>query len=148
MINFAVLIGNLGKDAEVVSFDNQRSKASFPLATEENYRGRNGDWVKQTEWHNVVLWSPIGEGIYNRLKKGKKVYIKGRISTRSYEDKSGATRYITEIVGREVKLLDPRESDEMAPGQSSAQVQDAHGGTVNNALDGNLTTPQAGDLPF
>ena len=89
-----ILAGNLGRDPEVMTFDNGVKKASFSLATTESYRNKEGHWVDQTEWHNIVLWGYLAE---RNLSKGEQVYIEGKIRTRSWDDSNGNKRYTTEI---------------------------------------------------
>ena len=104
-VNKVILLGNLGKDPEIKRLDNGRVVANFSLATGEVYKNKDGDKITNTEWHNIVLWSPLAEIAENYLKKGSQVYIEGKISNRSYEDKEGVKKYISEVVGREITLL-------------------------------------------
>ena len=91
-----ILIGNLGKDPEVRHLEGGASVANFTMATSESYKDKAGNRVDQTEWHNIVMWRT--ENIANYLLKGKQIYIEGRLESRSYEDKEGQKRYITEVV--------------------------------------------------
>ena len=104
-VNKVILLGNLGKDPEVRRLDDGRGGANFSLATSETYKNKAGEKVTNTEWHNIVLWSPLADIAENYLKKGSQVYIEGKISNRSYEDKDGVKKYISEVVGREITLL-------------------------------------------
>ena len=104
-VNKVILLGNLGKDPEVRRLDDGRGVANFSLATSETYKNKAGEKVTNTEWHNVVLWSPLADIAESYLKKGSQVYIEGKISNRSYEDKDGVKKYISEVVGREITLL-------------------------------------------
>ena len=104
-VNKAILLGNLGKDPEIRKLDDGRAVANFSIATSESYKNKAGERVTNTEWHNVVLWSPLAEIAENYLKKGSQVYIEGKISNRSYEDKDGVKKYISEVVGRDITLL-------------------------------------------
>ena len=104
-VNKAILLGNLGKDPEIRRLDDGRAVANFSIATSETYKNKAGERVTNTEWHNVVLWSPLAEIAENYLKKGSQVYIEGKISNRSYEDKDGVKKYISEVVGRDITLL-------------------------------------------
>ena len=104
-VNKVILIGNLGKDPEVRHLENDRMRVSFTLATNETYRNKEGERVTTTEWHNVVLWTPLARIAEQYLTKGKQVYIEGKLTTRSYADKEGKTRYITEVVGQNLVLL-------------------------------------------
>jgi len=104
-VNKAILLGNLGKDPEVRRLDDGRAVVNFSLATSESYKNKAGERVTNTEWHNIVLWTPLAEIAESYLKKGSQVYIEGKISNRSYDDKDGVKKYISEVVGREIKLL-------------------------------------------
>lgn len=104
-VNKVILVGNLGKDPEVRHLDNGRAVANFSLATSETYKNKQGERVTNTEWHNVVLWSPLAEIAEKFLKKGGQVYIEGKLTTRSWDDQDGNKRYTTEVVGRELTLL-------------------------------------------
>ena len=104
-VNKVILLGNLGKDPEVRRLDDGRGVANFSLATSETYKNKSGEKVTNTEWHNIVLWSPLADIAENYLKKGSQVYIEGKISNRSYEDKDGVKKYISEVVGRDITLL-------------------------------------------
>ena len=104
-VNKVILLGNLGKDPEVRHLENDRMRASFTLATNETYKNKEGERVTTTEWHNVVLWTPLAKIAEQYLKKGKQVYLEGKLTNRSYVDKEGQTKYITEIVGQNLVLL-------------------------------------------
>jgi single-strand DNA-binding protein len=103
-INRVILIGNLGKDPEVMTFDNGVKKASFSLATTESYKNKEGAKVDQTEWHNVVLWRGLAEVAEKYLKKGSQIYLEGKIKYRSYEQ-DGVKKYITEIYTDTMTML-------------------------------------------
>ena len=121
-VNKVILLGNLGKDPEVRRLDDGRGVANFSLATSETYKNKSGEKVTNTEWHNIVLWSPLADIAENYLKKGSQVYIEGKISNRSYEDKDGVKKYISEVVGREITLLGrPPSSDSINTQESTTQ---------------------------
>lgn len=107
-LNKVMLIGRLGKDPEVISFENGGKKMAVTLATSERYRDREGNWQDQTEWHNIVAWgnlaSDIAEGRRNYVK-GDLLFIEGRIKTRQYQDAQGQNKYITEIIAERMNLL-------------------------------------------
>ena len=84
---------------------------NFPLATSETYKTRDGERVTKTEWHNVVLWTPLAEIAEKYLNKGSQVYVEGKLTTRSWDDKDGNKRYTTEVVAREMTLVGGRPSD-------------------------------------
>ena len=107
-VNKVILIGNLGKDPESQTFDSGVKKTSFPLATSEEYKDKEGNKVQTTEWHNVVLWRGLAEVAEKYLAKGNTVFIEGKIKTRSWEDKEGNKRYTTEIVGDNMTMLGGR----------------------------------------
>ena len=121
-VNKAILLGNLGKDPELRRLDDGRAVANFSIATSETYKNKSGEKVTNTEWHNVVLWTPLAEIAQSYLKKGSQVYIEGKISNRSYEDKEGVKKYISEVVGRDIRLLGRApESSGNEPSSSSSQ---------------------------
>ncbi|MCZ6694250.1 MAG: single-stranded DNA-binding protein, partial [Bacteroidetes bacterium] len=107
-VNKVILIGNLGKDPEIRHLDNGRAVANFSLATSENYKNREGEKVTTTEWHNIVLWTPLAEIAEKYLNKGNQIYLEGKLTNRSYEDKEGNRKYITEVVGQNLTMLGGR----------------------------------------
>lgn len=125
-VNKVILLGNLGKDPEIRHLESGRSVANFTLATSEVYKNKEGNKVTNTEWHNVVLWTPLAEVADKYLKKGNQVYIEGKITTRSYDDKEGNKRYITEVVGREMTLVGGRpDGGNSSPEPQNTQATDA-----------------------
>lgn len=119
-VNKVILIGNLGKDPEVRHLENGRAVANFSLATSETYKNKQGERVTNTEWHNVVLWTPLAEIAEKFLKKGGQVYIEGKLTTRSWDDQEGNKRYTTEVVGNNITLLGSKPDGSSAPSQSTA----------------------------
>jgi single-strand DNA-binding protein len=109
MINKVTLIGNLGGDPEVRHLDNGTAVGRFSLATNENYRDKDGNWQKLTEWHNIVVWRDLAERAEKLLKKGMQVYVEGKISYRKYTDKDGVERTTTDIVANSFRLLEKLE---------------------------------------
>jgi single-strand DNA-binding protein len=108
-VNKVILIGNLGKDPEVKYTPQGTPVAKITLATNERFKGKDGNWQDRTEWHNVVLWQRLAEIAGEYLKKGGKVYIEGRLQTRSWDDKqTGQKKYATEIVCSDLILLGGR----------------------------------------
>ncbi|MCS6967125.1 MAG: single-stranded DNA-binding protein [Cytophagales bacterium] len=104
MVNKAILIGYIGRDPLVRHTNNGIPVATFSVATSESYKDENGERKELTEWHNIVLWRHNAEFAEKYLKKGMKVYIEGKITTREYEQ-DGIKKYITEIVGNNVQIL-------------------------------------------
>lgn len=106
-VNKVILIGHLGKDAETKFTPNGVARTTFTLATNRRWKDQqSGEWKEITDWHNIVLWR--SENLSNYLQKGKQIYVEGRIENRSWDDKDGQKRYITEIVCDEVILLGGR----------------------------------------
>ena len=104
-VNKVILIGNLGKDPEVQNFENGVKKAAFTLATTESYKGKEGEKITHTEWHNIVVWRGLADVAERFLKKGNTIYVEGRIRKREYEDKEGQKRSIYEILGDNFIML-------------------------------------------
>lgn len=104
-VNMAILVGNLGKDPEVRFTQSGRAVANFSVATSEVWTGQDGNRQERTEWHNVVVWGKQAESCGQYLAKGRQVFVQGNIRTRSYEDKTGNTRYVTEVVAQRVQFL-------------------------------------------
>ena len=105
-LNKVTLIGNLGKDPEIQVLDGGIHLAKFTLATSESYRDDKGDQHTDTEWHNIVTWRNLAEVVGKYLKKGSSIYVEGKIKTRSYEDKAGVKKYVTEIIADNLIMLD------------------------------------------
>lgn len=133
-INKVILVGNVGKDPVVRYFDKGVAKAAFPLATSETYTNQQGETVTTTEWHNIVLWRALAEVAEKTVKKGTQLYIVGKIKTRSYVDKDGANKYITEILADTMMVLDkkPAPANGMTDtGNSGSQDRTSGPKTVN-----------------
>jgi len=105
-VNKVILVGNLGKDPETRHLENGTAVSSFSLATSESYKDRNtGEIISHTDWHNIVLWRGLAEVADKYMKKGDKVYIEGKLKSRSWQDKEGVTRYTTEVVGDNLVMM-------------------------------------------
>mgnify|MGYP003611692117 FL=1 len=105
MKNKVQLIGHVGQEPEIKNLDGGKKVANITLATNEVYYRDNGDKVEQTEWHKVVAWGKTAEVIEKYVSKGKEIAIEGKLTHRSYDDKNGEKRYITEVVANEILLL-------------------------------------------
>ncbi len=103
--NRVQLIGNLGQDPELKTLESGKKVAHFTLATKDDYKNGDGQKIAETTWHNIVAWNGQAELVEKYLKKGRQVALEGRIVYRSYEDKQGTTKYITEIVLNELMFL-------------------------------------------
>lgn len=141
-VNKVILLGNLGKDPEVRHLENGRAVANFSLATSEVYKNKNGEKVTTTEWHNIVMWSPLAEIAEKYLKKGNQVYLDGKIQTRTYDDKDGNRKYITEIVVQNLNMLGSKND-----GNSDTNSNDY---SKNNSADEGVPAynEETDDLPF
>ena len=123
MINKAILVGRLGKDPEVRYTPDGTMVTTFRLATDEQWKDKNGEKVQRTEWHQIVTYRKLAEICGNYLVKGKLIYVEGRIQTRSWDDKDGVKRYTTEIVASDMKMLDSKgqgRQDDAAPDMAPA----------------------------
>ena len=146
MINKVILIGNLGRDPEVRRFENGGVVAKFPIATNESYKDKNGEWQDQTEWHDIVCWRNLAERAERDLRKGRQVYIEGKLTHRKYTDSKGIDRYVTEVVANVMRILDRGERG----GMSMPQEADAPPTSVSSPTenDSNQNSPSDDDLPF
>lgn len=121
-LNKVMLIGNVGKDPEIRylegnSANGQNAKvASFPLATSERYRDRNGEQHENTEWHNIVAWRGLADTMERFVTKGTQLYIEGKLRTRKWQDQTGAQRYTTEVIADVIQLLGRRQDNPGAQG--------------------------------
>ena len=105
MKNRVQLIGNVGNDPEVKTLENGRKLAHIMIATKDYYKNEKGEKVEQTEWHRITAWGKTAEIIEKFVVKGKEVAVEGKLTHRSYDDKNGEKRYITEVVVNEILLL-------------------------------------------
>lgn len=149
MYNKVILIGNLGKDAEVRHFDSGAVKASFTIATSETYKDKaTKERKKLTEWHNVVCWGRLAEIAGEYLTKGKLVMIEGKIKHRSWED-GGVTKYITEIEANSFQMM-PRGSDSPVGGGNNSSNNTTASSTTASPANNNAANEveEMDDLPF
>lgn len=110
-INKVCLLGNLGADPEIKYLQNGTIVANLSLATNEDYKDKQGQEVKKTEWHRIVFFERLAEVLRDFAKKGSKLYIEGQLRTRKWTDDKGVDRWSTEIIGREMRLLDSKEKE-------------------------------------
>lgn len=135
-LNKVMLIGRLGKDPELKYVGDGIAKSSFTLATDDSYKDASGNKVERTDWHNIVTWRNVAEVVNKFLKKGSLVYLEGKIGTRSYDDKDGNKKYITEVTAFRMQMLDAKKSSE-----SGAAVEEP-------ATSFDEVKDSADDLPF
>ncbi len=143
-VNKVILVGNVGRDPEIRHLDSGVSVANFSLATSESYTAKNGDRVTTTEWHNVVLWRGLADVAEKYVNKGMQLYIEGRIRTRSYDDKDGNKKYITEIYGDVMQMLGKR--TDSSDGQN--EYQSSSNATTTAKEPDIQETEGDDDLPF
>lgn len=144
-VNKVILIGNLGKDPEVRRLENGTVVASFPIATSESYTDKQTNERREiTDWHNIVVWRGLAEIVEKYLKKGSKVYIEGKLKSRSYQDKDGVTKYITEVVADELTMLSRAEGQT----NTAAPSYTSQGTPSNPSKIEELLSEDDGDLPF
>lgn len=115
-LNKVMLIGRLGRDPELRYTQGGTPVANFSMATDESYRGKDGNTVEQTEWHNIVAWGRQGENCANYLSKGSLVFVEGSLQTRKWQDKQGQDRWTTEIKAFRVQFLDTKGSSNARAG--------------------------------
>ena len=151
-INKVILVGHVGKDPVVRYFDKGVAKASFSLATSESYTNQQGETITSTEWHNIVLWRSLAEVAEKTVKKGTQVYIVGKIKTRSYVDKDGVNKYITEILADTMLTLEKKQQSTGYQAKSEDFTRDTANepsGTYNaeNKAQTGAADPFAADFP-
>lgn len=143
MVNKVFLIGRLGKDPVVKHFDNGGAIAEFTVATDDSYKDKQGNKVEQTDWHNVKITFPkLAEVAEKYLKKGSLVHIEGKLKTRSYDDKDGNKRYVTEVVVEGFKMLDSKKDSSGGGGSYSSPAASTSENTSSSS-----SAPDD-DLPF
>ena len=150
-------MGNLGKDPEVRFMPNGEAVCNFSIATSDSWKDKNGEKQERTEWHNIVMYRKLAEIAGEYLKKGRPVFIEGRLQTRKWQTKEGQDRYTTEIIAESMKMLGGREGggeSSSTPSQTTSQGNDE----FNQAPQRTSGTPQAAattnfddfedDIPF
>ena len=157
MVNRVILIGNLGKDPEVRRLENGAVVAKFSVATNENYKDRNGEWQTQTEWHDIVVWRMLAERAESTLKKGMAVYVEGKLTHRSWQDQDGNPRRTTEVVASYFRAISKREGAgsgnsgyfPSASDEAPAVPKNDFSSTEHTATDSSSDSSAADDdLPF
>ncbi len=139
-VNKVILIGNLGSDPEVRYTPDGAPVANFNLATSESWNDRNtGERQERTEWHRLVLWRKLAEIAQQYLKKGARIYVEGKLQTRSWDDQSGQKRYMTEVVVNDMQMLDSRGES----GGSGDGSRDAGRNFTDRPAGGQNTGPAA-----
>ncbi len=139
-VNKVILIGNLGKDPEVKYLENNVAVARFPLATNEVWKDKSGAKKEHTEWHNIVLWRGLAELSEKYLHKGDRIYVEGRLRTRSWDDKDGNKRYTTDVIADNMTMLTvKRENEQDSQSDSETPASEPSATSTDDPSD---------DLPF
>ena len=144
-VNKVILIGRLGKDPDMRYTPSGTAVANFSLATNSSFKDSDGNWNDKTEWHNIVTFGRTAEVAGEYLKKGKLVYIDGRLQTSSWEDQNGQKRYKTEIVASELQLIGSRGTGESS-GETAEPSEQAEEAPVSE--DTPPANEEEDDLPF
>ena len=147
MVNRVILIGNLGRDPELRRLENGTAVAKFSVATNENYRDKNGEWQKLTEWHDVVVWRQLAERAENNLKKGMMVYVEGKLTHRTWQDQDGNNRRTTEVVASYLRSLSKREEGAAQSGGGYFPGTEDEQKSVNNPVSTPASTPPVVEQP-
>ena len=147
-VNKVILVGHVGKDPEVRHLDSNISKAGFSLATSENYTNKSGEKVTTTEWHNIVCWRDLASFAENYIRKGRLIYVEGKIRTRSYDAQDGAKKYITEILADSIQLLEKKSEGSSADGAKAAQPTGVVNDPDNIQNSYGNEDKEGDDLPF
>lgn len=138
-LNKVMLIGNLGQDAEHRFTTNNVSVSKYSIATQHSYKGKDGNWVEDTQWHNIVSFS-LSDFYKDKLKKGAKIYVEGRLQTRMWED-NGVKKYFTEIISEKLIPLDAR-------GGSAGMNESSGGFSAPSPMQNAPASNPDDDLPF
>jgi single-strand DNA-binding protein len=141
-LNKIMLIGNLGKDAETRFTTSNLSVTTFTMATTNSYKGKDGNWINETTWHNIVAYN-LSDYFKESLKKGKKFYVEGRLAKKEYTDKEGIKRWSTEVVLDKVIPLESTGSSSFSEGGSFREESSSPG-----VQEANLQVDENEDLPF
>ena len=148
-VNKVILIGNLGSDPELKYTPSGAAVTNFNVATNEVWNDKDGNKQERTEWHRVVLWRKLAEIAGEYLKKGSKVYLEGRLQTRSWEDKDGVKRYTTEVVADNMTMLDAKSEDgDSSSGVSSAPPPSEAPAAADSGAPAAADSGAEDDLPF
>jgi single-strand DNA-binding protein len=148
-VNKVILLGNVGKDPEIRSTTGGTLVANLSLATSERYKDKGGEWQERTEWHNLVGYARGAEILRDYVKKGSKLYVEGRINTRSWDDKeTGKKAYRTEIVVNDISLLSPADGSNGRPGSDGRDPQSRTNRHSEPADDFGSVGITDDDIPF
>jgi single-strand DNA-binding protein len=139
-VNKVILVGNLGKDPEVRFMPNGDAVCNFSIATTDTWKDKEGAKQERTEWHNIVMYRKLAEIAGEYLKKGRPVYVEGRLQTRKWQDKEGNDKYTTEIIANQMQMLGSKDSESVSQQPKTAPA--------NKQNDGTGFDDMADDIPF
>lgn len=142
-LNKVMILGNVGRDPEIRYTANGSATTEFTVAANRNFRRPNGEWEKQTEWFTVIAWNKLAENVSQNLQKGDRVYVEGRLQTRSWDGQDGNKRYKTEVIADRVL---PQGRRQPAMNGEGGYRPAAIGGNGDYGSDSDMTDPD--DLPF
>lgn len=146
-VNKAILVGNVGKDPEVKFLPSGSAVANFTLATSERFKDKSGEFQERTEWHNLTAYQRLAEIVRDYVKKGSKLYVEGRIQTRSWDDQaSGQKKYRTEIVVNDLVLLSGRGEGDGGGGSRSSSYDQRPPAHADDLVQSTEITDD--DIPF
>ena len=142
-VNKVILVGNLGRDPEVRYLPSGDAVTNITIATSSKYKSKTGEMVEETEWHRVTFFGKLAEIAGQYLKKGRSVYVEGRLKTRKYTDKDGVEKYATDIVANEMQMLGNREGS----GEPSGASQDDDSGHYSRPAPASRANPTPRPAP-
>lgn len=156
MVNKVQLIGNLGQDPEYRTLETGTPVCRLSVATNESWKDKSGEWQKQTEWHNVIVWRELATSIADRLHKGMLIFVEGKISYRKYKDKDGVERYATDITASTVRALEKTGDNDARKFPDAPPARYELGSPADPMVTGDLpqqqtvaaAPPPVDDLPF
>jgi single-strand DNA-binding protein len=147
-LNKAMIIGNLGRDPEMRYTPNGQAVTQFTVAVNRSHKDASGEWKEETEWFRVVAWGPLAERTAEHLRKGRKVYVEGRLQTRDWEDKDGQKRYTTELIASTVTALDSRNREDGSAEPSGSRPARSAGPSGSAGPGDDFGSSDLDELPF
>jgi single-strand DNA-binding protein len=147
-LNKAMIIGNLGRDPEMRYTPNGQAVTQFTVAVNRNYKDASGEWKEETEWFRVVAWAALAERTAEYLRKGRKVYVEGRLQTRTWDGQDGQKHYTTELVANTVTPLDPRPREEGAAEPAGARPVRGSAPAAPSGPGDDFGSSDLDELPF
>jgi single-strand DNA-binding protein len=142
-VNKVILVGNLGKDPEVRFMPNGEAVCNFSIATTDSWKDKSGAKQERTEWHNIVMYRKLAEIAGEYLKKGRPVYVEGRLQTRKWQTKEGQDRYTTEIIADQMQMLGGRDAGGSNASYDGGMDQSSGGSDYDQSSSKNQTTKSA-----